>query len=285
MVERRPHPWNIGFEWDDHDGTRCTTISAEQAKAYDEVGYFVVDDALDTATITALDAELVAHDELGRRFLEGIPEGRFGVTGLDSQIVSPHPVRTSALARELVAHPVLAGIARDLLGPDVRLYWDQTVYKQPHGSEPVLWHQDNGYTFVEPQSYLTCWVALTDATLTNGCVHVMPGVHRGGTLWHQHTDIGEECWGDFADAVAVPVRAGSIVVFTSLTPHATRVNTTDAVRKAYIVQYAPDGAQALYGDPSAGPPRRRVHLDDPARQFPVVVGGERVSPPPLPTTA
>ena len=78
--------------------------------------------------------------------------------------------------------PLLAGLGRDLVGPDVRLYWEQAVYKQPHSSEPVLWHQDNGYTFVEPQAYLTCWIALTDATPDNGCVVVMPGAHRGGTL-------------------------------------------------------------------------------------------------------
>jgi ectoine hydroxylase-related dioxygenase (phytanoyl-CoA dioxygenase family) len=119
-----------------------------------------------------------------------------------------------------------------------------------------LWHQDNGYTFVEPQSYLTCWIAITDATLENGCVTVMPGAHRDGTLAHRSTPIGFECWGDARAARAVPVAAGSIVVFTSLTPHFTAANVTDAVRKAYIVQYAPGGAVARHGDPAAGPPAR-----------------------------
>ena len=45
--------------------------------------------------------------------------------------------------------------------------------------------------------------------------------------------------------MAVPARAGSVVVFSSLTPHCTGANRTDDVRKAYIVQYAPDGAQAF----------------------------------------
>ena len=147
-------------------------------------------------------------------------------------------------------------MARDLVGPDVRLYWDQSVFKQPNGAEPVLWHQDNGYTYVEPQAYLTCWLAITDATPENGCIAVMPGVHRDGTLAHRSTPVGEECWGDWSAAVEVPVRAGSIVVFTSLTPHATKRNTTNDVRKAYIVQYAPDGAVAHFGDPAAGPPTR-----------------------------
>ena len=76
------------------------------------------------------------------------------------------------------------------------------------------------------------------------------------------------------------LRAGGVVVFSSLTPHWTGPNTTDQMRSAYIVQYAPDGAEALRGDPSS-PPIRRDPMDAPDRQYPVLVGGERVPPPNL----
>jgi len=149
------------------------------------------------------------------------------------------------------------------------------VYKRPRGTEPVLWHQDNGYTYVEPQAYLTCWMALTDATLENGCVWVVPGVHRQGTVAHRSTPIGYQCFEDPDGAVAVPVPAGSIVVFTSLTPHATGRNTTGDLRKAYILQYAPDGAVARRGDP-AGEPGPPESQDDPERQFLVLRNGAPV---------
>ncbi len=268
-MERVPHPWNRGFTWRDHPGP-FTTITAEQAAAYDRDGFFVMPDVFDAATLDRLDTELARGDARTRRFLDGLDTGRFGVTGLDTQIVAPHGVVQSQWLRDFCAHPTLAGVARDLLGSPARLYWEQSVYKQPGGAAPVLFHQDNGYTFVEPQSYVTCWIAVTDATVDNGCVAVMPGVHRAGTLAHRHTEIGEECWGDWSQAVTVPVRAGSVVVFTSLTPHATATNRTDQVRKAYIVQYAPDGAEALLGDPAAGAPVQRVVQHDGARQF--VVG-------------
>ena len=88
----------------------------------------------------------------------------------------------------------------------MRLYWDQAVYKKPGTESPFPWHQDNGYAFVEPQQYLTCWVALTDATEENGCPWVVPGLHRRGTLAHEYSDIGFVCLRDPADAVAVPAR-------------------------------------------------------------------------------
>ena len=74
------------------------------------------------------------------------------------------------------------------------------------------------------------------------------------------------------------MRAGSAVVFTSLTPHATRRNITNQVRKAYILQYAPDGAVALHGDPASGPPAKVELLGDDERRYWVVRDGVRVEP-------
>jgi hypothetical protein len=254
------HPWNDSFEWRDHDGP-FTTITPEQARQFDELGFFVVDDAFSAAEMQQLDQAIAPGEAKVREFLAAMPDGRFSVAGTDTQTVAPHLVLRSPFLRDFCRHPVLTGLCRDLVGDAVRLYWEQAVYKQPHSAEPVLWHQDNGYTYVEPQAYLTCWVAITDATPENGCVIAMPGTHRMGTLLHRETAIGFECWGDPAAAMEVPVRAGSIVVFSSLTPHCTGRNTTDAVRKAYIVQYAPDGAIARQGD------GRVVTQDDEQRQF------------------
>src|SRR5690606_6418310 len=121
---------------------------------------------------------------------------------------------------------------------------------------------------------LTVWLALTDATIENGCPWVAPGLHRRGTLRHTYVEpLGYECLTDAPGAVAAPVPAGGAVVVSSLTPHLTGPNTTDSVRKAYILQYAPDGAEVLRGDPDAGPPVSRERADDPARQWLVLRDG------------
>ena len=268
------HPWNTAFEWPQHRGP-FRIVSEEQAHAYDERGFFVLEDALDAETLRRLDAEIAPFDERALEFLRRQPEGRFSLAGVDTVSIALHLVKFSPALRDFCASSIFADLCHDLVGPDARLYWDQAVYKQPHGAEPVLWHQDNGYTYVEPQAYLTCWVALTDATPDNGCVQVLPGVHRSGTLAHRNTPIGFQCFENPEGAVPVPVRAGSVVVFSSLTPHATGHNVTDDVRKAYIVQYAPDGAVAQRGDPTDGSGRPEPQ-DDPERQFFVLREGERV---------
>src|SRR5262245_58489165 len=185
-----------------------------------------------------------------------------------------HLVTRSERLAAFARHPFFTDVCADLVGPDVNLYWDQAVYKKPEKPRRFPWHQDNGYTFVEPQQYLTCWLALTDATVENGCPWVVPGLHRRGTLRHTFVDpLGWECLEDDPTKVPAEVGAGGIVVFSSLTPHLTGPNTTDSVRKAYILQYAPDGARRLEGDPVAGPPTGTSPMDDPDRQFPVLVGG------------
>ena len=187
------------------------------------------------------------------------------------------------MLRRFTSSALFADVGADLIGPDVRLYWDQAVYKKPGTESPFPWHQDNGYAFVEPQQYLTCWVALTDATEENGCPWVVPGLHRLGTLAHEYSDIGLVCLHDPEHAVAVPASAGSIVVFSSLTPHSTGPNRTDAVRKAYIVQFAPTGAAVIRGEP--GGVTTRVTADDESRQYEVLRAGAPITRPAHPPEA
>ena len=106
---------------------------------------------------------------------------------------------------------------------------------------------------------------------------VAPGIHRMGTLAHTYVEpLGFECFSDPPRAVSAPVAAGGAVVFSSLTPHLTGPNLTGDVRKAYILQYAPVGAETLVGDSAAGPPEARRACDDPDRRFAVLRGGHPV---------
>lgn len=275
------HPWNTEFAWVDRTGP-FRRITQEQAEQFDRDGFIVLPDVFGEAELAPV---VDAIDELEARtveFLDQMEGGRISIAEQGAITFSLFPVNSSPAARSFAAHSVFADLCHDLIGPDVRLYHDQAVYKKPEKPRRFPWHQDNGYTFVTPQQYLTCWVALTDATLDNGCPHVVPGLHRMGTLQHHFVDpLGWEIFEDHPDAVAAPVGKGGIVVFSSLSPHLTGPNTTDAVRKAYILQYAPDGAQMFRGDPAQGSPPAPVLANDPLRQFPVLVDGHPVTPDPI----
>jgi ectoine hydroxylase-related dioxygenase (phytanoyl-CoA dioxygenase family) len=264
------HPRNRGFRWTAPAGP-WRRVSSAQARAFDETGCFVLDDAFDADTLAEVVAAIDPVEARVAEVLRARPGGRIFIAEAGNITFSTHLVLHSPRLRAFCAHPVFLDLVHDLIGPDVRLYWDQAVYKKPERPGTFPWHQDNGYRYVEPQQYLTCWVALTDATLENGCPWVVPGLHRLGTLRHWPTEAGFRCLDEAPGAVPVPARAGSVVVFSSLTPHATGPNRSAGVRKAYIVQFAPDGAVAWDGEGRAEP------QDHPERQFPVLRGGRPVA--------
>jgi ectoine hydroxylase-related dioxygenase (phytanoyl-CoA dioxygenase family) len=263
------HPLNVDFTWT-APRPPFGFVTAEQAAAYDELGFFVLENAFDPAAVAKVVGEIDPIEHELEDLLRQADGGRIFIARADEITFTTHLVARSALLRELVASSPLVDICADLIGPDVRLYWDQAVYKKPGTTASFPWHQDNGYAFVEPQQYLTCWIALTDATQENGCPWVVPGLHKMGTLRHRASETGLVCFEKADGAVPAPVAAGGVVVFSSLTPHCTGPNQTGEVRKSYIVQYAPDGAAVI--DPSLEVVAPAL-ANDPERQFMVVVDG------------
>jgi ectoine hydroxylase-related dioxygenase (phytanoyl-CoA dioxygenase family) len=267
----RLHPRNRGFRWS-MPRPPHRILDGEQAASFDERGFFVLRGAFTPAELAAVVAEIDPIEAKVAAVLRGHPQRRIFIAEDGNITFSMHLVKRSPRLRAFCRHRVFGDLASDLVGPDVRLYWDQAVYKKPERPGVFPWHQDNGYSYVEPQQYLACWLALSDATRESGCPWVAPGLHRMGTLEHRLTTAGWQCLeADPADAVAVEAEAGSLVVFSSLTPHKTGPNLTSQVRKAYIVQFAPEGAVAW----RAG--TEPELQDDRERQFPILSHGEPVA--------
>jgi ectoine hydroxylase-related dioxygenase (phytanoyl-CoA dioxygenase family) len=271
IIEPRPHPANVDFVWEPINRTP-QLLTDEQVRQFDELGFVLVPDVIDADAIAEVRDAIDRLEVFSPTYGRDIDGTHMEVANRDEITFTIFLVARCEPARRFAHHPALVGICRDLVGPDVRLYWDQAVYKKPEPTREFPWHQDNGYTFVEPQQYLTCWVPLVDATVDNGCPWILPGMHRGGTLVHEATPVGFQCLSDGTGAVPVEAPAGSVVVFSSLTPHRTGPNRTDAVRKSYILQYAPDGAEAV--DTATG---TRIRQDDPTRQFSVLRDGMAVT--------
>ncbi len=263
------HPLNQGFVWT-RASARPRRITAAQAGDWDERGFFLLEDAFDRDTVREVIAEIDPLEAQTEAYLRSRDDAKQFIARAGALTFSVHLVKRSQRLREFCAGPVFRDLVYDLIGPDARLYWDQAVYKKPANPDEFPWHQDNAYTYIEPQQYLTCWVALTATDEENGCPWVVPGLHLRGTLAHELTPLGWRCPVPLHEAVPVPARAGSIVVFSSLTPHRTGPHTADGVRKAYIVQFAPEGARVLRGDP-ANPTVETCHAPD--RQFPVLEAG------------
>ncbi|MCS6776997.1 MAG: phytanoyl-CoA dioxygenase family protein [Chloroherpetonaceae bacterium] len=224
-------------------------ISPEQHQQYEERGFFVLEDLFTATDLEPLLAVLEKHHALHEARLQ--QTGTEGISRAGEIAFTAHIARNDPTVLAFCRRPEFIAITTQLLGPDVDLYWDQTVFKGPEGQHQFPWHQDDGYTPVTPSPYLTLWLALNDATVENGCVWVLPGSHRLGLLPHKPGPTGLTCYPlDAPDqGVPVPVRAGSVVVFQSLTVHKSGTNRSSGMRKAYIIQYAQAGLRsALTGE-------------------------------------
>ena len=267
--EVKVHENNKGFEWSMPNGP-YEFLSPQHIKSFDENGYAVVEDAFTPEEIEKVLEKIDPFEFNVTEALKGLDGGKYFISRAEEITFTTHLVTQSEELKEFSKHKVFTGICKDLIGDNVRLYWDQAVYKKPGTKDEFPWHQDNGYTFIEPQAYLTCWVALTDTDDTNGCPCVMPGLHKKGTLHHEATELGHEIPLDSADSVVLPLKAGSIAVFSSLTPHRTGPNLNNNIRKAYILQYAPEGSKRLISHSLT------EEVNEESRQYFVLKDGRKV---------
>jgi ectoine hydroxylase-related dioxygenase (phytanoyl-CoA dioxygenase family) len=265
----RIHPQNRDFAWTDAPDTGMRRVTAEQKRQFDDQGFYILRGAYTQEELDVVEAAIDPLEQEHERLLRAHGNSN-AISSADAITFTGHIVKKSPILKAFAAHRVIADVCHDLIGPDVRLYWDQSVYKKSGVPQEFPWHQDNGYTFIEPQQYLTFWIPLVDVDVENGCPWIAPGLHKLGTLDHWVTPIGLKCLEDVEDAVPAPGQRGDIIIFSSLAPHRTGPNLkAGTVRKAYILQYAPDGAEALTRE------GERVAQTDPDRQFAILQGGQR----------
>jgi phytanoyl-CoA hydroxylase len=145
-----------------------------------------------------------------------------------------------------LAHPSTVGALTIVIGPNVKCM-QSMLFIKASGKPGQAWHQDEFYIPTRDRSLTGAWLALDDATTENGCLWVIPGSHKHGILWpqHQHDDRRFDCSGesiDFpytdSDAIPVPVKAGSLLLFNGYLLHRSLPNTAKSgYRRALVNHY------------------------------------------------
>lgn len=238
------HPLNTDFSWPMRPREGLESLPPSLIDQYNRDGWLKVPGLIQGK---ALETLRIAIDHCEASEPDSVLTMADGYTltyAADKMSFSRNLVARDETVRAFALSAAIKALMQDLIGPKVRLYWDQAVYKKPGEPKEFPFHQDNGYTFLEPQAYVTLWLALVDATEANGCPWVMPGLHTLGTLAHENAPYGLEVGGIRArdGALCCEAKAGDAVIFSSLTPHRTGPNLTASTRKALILQYIPDGA-------------------------------------------
>lgn len=166
-----------------------------------------------------------------------------------SKLFNPHLVGATA---RFAADPRLVVMVGQLLAaPDADVFQSMFILKNA-GAWGQPWHQDSHYFNFDPQPQVGAWLAISAATLTNGCLWVLPGSHRGDIAPHapdrrpgaNHGYLEIEGLDDAA-AVPVPMRPGDLLLFHSFLKHKSSDNTDRTRRAAMVLHYAPAGVRNL----------------------------------------
>ena len=152
--------------------------------------------------------------------------------------ISQHP----EYAR-LMRHPKIIGVLRDLWGPDIRFDTAKLNMKCAGFGAPVEWHQDWAFYPHTNDNLAAVGVMFDDMAMANGPLMIVPGSHRGPIFDH-HAD-GIFCGAmdpanhdvDYAGAIPLTGRAGSITVHHVRAVHGSAPNVSDRDRRLLLFQY------------------------------------------------
>jgi non-heme Fe2+,alpha-ketoglutarate-dependent halogenase len=193
--------------------------------------------------------------ELRRRLeaVEAAHDGRLG--GPLRQ--KPHLLFT--WLADLVRHPTILDAVEDVLGPNLLVWSSSFFIKEAHDPAFVSWHQDATYWGLSEPTVLTAWVAITDATVDNGAMRMVPGSH-GEQLGHRDTfaphnllSRGQEIAVavDEARGVDVVLDAGEMSLHHVRMVHGSPANHSGDRRIGFAIRYIPTSVRQLAGDDSA----------------------------------
>ncbi|MFF4804430.1 phytanoyl-CoA dioxygenase family protein [Streptomyces sp. NPDC001351] len=236
-------------------------LTQEQLDSYWENGFLIglpVFSADEIAEIRA-DIEEISDPEHDGRDLWFEYHSDASKTGGQVHGVGGWRVRRSL--HDLIWHPTIVGAIQQILGGPGRLLFDQLFWKPPRQKGVVAWHQDFSYqTYAQPMNHVTCWIALDDADVSNGCVQYVPGSHKWGVLLQRpskiYTDpdsftrqLTEEQRAKF-HPVPAEVPAGSVLFHHPLTIHGSLPNQSDRPRRGTTVHAVLDGTKAVIDEPT-----------------------------------
>ncbi len=167
------------------------------------------------------------------------------------------PVEQHETYWEFASRSLLADIAADLVGPDVKFHHSKLNFKWAAGGEEVKWHQDIQYWPHTNYSPLTIGVYLHDVGPEQGPLRVLPGSHEG-PLYNLYND--EDAWVgclpeqdveqlDLTGVEDLMGPAGSLTIHNCRTVHSSARNESDLGRPLLLNVYSAADAFTYTANP------------------------------------
>jgi chlorinating enzyme len=151
----------------------------------------------------------------------------------------------------LMSNPKILDAVESLIGPEI---FSNPVYntrpKVPKvAAGAVPWHQDKSYwPDANSNPVITVWIPFVDSTEENGCLHLIPGTHKKRMIEHHAESYSGTSYTEVSldyvqqrkkQIVALPMKAGSAVLFNDRLIHSSTPNNSNHVRWSVDLRYQP----------------------------------------------
>ncbi|MFN7996661.1 MAG: phytanoyl-CoA dioxygenase family protein [Bryobacteraceae bacterium] len=136
-----------------------------------------------------------------------------------------------------------------LLGENLLFHYSKINMKPPAIGSVVEWHQDLAYYPMTNPDSLAVLFYLDDSDRANGCLQVLPGIHRNGILNHSWKGVFRGQITETVDtsrAVSIEGKAGTAIFLHGMTPHASAPNTSPRSRRTLILGYRAADTYPIY---------------------------------------
>ena len=162
----------------------------------------------------------------------------------------------STLFDKIAHNPNILDAVESLIGRNILVGGTTLFVKEPEQRGFISWHQDARYIGLEPENWVTAWLALSDVTTENGCMYMWPGSHLEGAREHLDTYDKEnlltrgQTVQNVPEAETTPIvlEAGQLSLHHPWVVHGSGRNSSKKRRIGFAIQsYIGTNVDSIYG--------------------------------------
>jgi non-haem Fe2+, alpha-ketoglutarate-dependent halogenase len=215
-------------------------LATAQVRRYEAEGYLSPLPVLSADEVAGYHAALMELED----FAAGLPR--------PTRSIQPHLF--FRWAYELATHPRVLDAVEEIIGADILVHTTSIFCKRPREKSFVSWHQDGFYWRLSAPKLVSAWIALTESTVENGCLRVIPRTQQRVLPHTQRrheqnmltSGLTVEAELDEAAAVDIVLRPGEMSLHHVNLVHGSSPNSSDTWRIGFAVRYvSPDVSQEL----------------------------------------
>tara|TARA_X000001036_G_scaffold145403_1_gene138313 strand:- start:330 stop:1157 length:828 start_codon:yes stop_codon:yes gene_type:complete len=148
-----------------------TGLTTDQLNHYKDKGYISPVNALTSSEAKEIRDEIEKIEKKWPGALEGINRNYI-------HLISP-------IFNKICLNKNILDAVESIIGRNILICGTTLFIKNPNEKGFVSFHQDAKYIGLEPNNWVTVWLAVTDANEQNGCMRMLSGSHKDSIKFHE----------------------------------------------------------------------------------------------------